>query len=86
MSWAERRAALLKKPEPTIEPETVKVALACLIAGCTSPAVDAAYCAEHRRMADDGSLWLRCVFCGAPVAPNDPIACAGHRAEMEATV
>ena len=31
----------------------------CLIAGCPTPASDIAYCPTHRRMADDGSLWLR---------------------------
>jgi hypothetical protein len=58
----------------------------CLIRGCTEPAIDIAYCTVHRRMADDGSLWLRCVFDEghAPVAPNDPIACAEHRRQIDA--
>lgn len=55
----------------------------CFVAGCSGVLVDIAYCAEHRRMADDGSLWLRCVFCQASVAPNDLIACAEHRAELD---
>lgn len=34
----------------------------CLIAGCTEPAVDLAYCAVRRTMADDDTLWLHCAI------------------------
>lgn len=76
MSWQSERARLLGEAPPV---------LACLILGCKVPAVDVAYCAEHRVMADDGTLWLRCIFDGGhmPVAPNDLLACAEHRAAME---
>ena len=59
----------------------------CLLAGCAEPAAlgDLAYCADHRRAADDGTLWLRCVFHpDRPVAPGDAIACAECRAKLDA--
>lgn len=77
MSWAEQRSRLLApKPKPVV--------LACLISGCLENAADLLYCADHRRMADDGTLWLRCVFCSRPVAPHDPIACLEHRTVLDA--
>jgi hypothetical protein len=36
------------------------------------------------RQGHPGAVWLRCVFCGRPVAPNDPVACRRDRARMEA--
>lgn len=30
----------------------------CFVLGCLESLVDIAYCAEHRRMADDGTLWV----------------------------
>lgn len=54
----------------------------CIARGCPYAATDrfGIYCDEHRRLADDGSLLLRCVYDShAPVAPNDPIVCAEHR-------
>lgn len=83
-SWEERLAEVMATAPTEELPTVVRTGPACLIQGCTTPAVDIAYCAEHRRMADDGSLWLCCVFCQAPVAPNDPIACAEDRVRLDA--
>jgi len=65
--------------------DQVPVSERCVIAGCPASRADIVYCARHRVMADDGTLWLRCVNDNghAPVAPNDPIVCAGHRAAIE---
>jgi hypothetical protein len=68
--------------------EDIPVGECCAIAGCVEPVAegDVVYCAGHRERADDGSLWLRCVFDGghASVAPNDLIACAEHRRKLDA--
>lgn len=83
MSWRDdfvQGVSAPAEPEPPVE---APAALACLISGCREPAADVAYCCAHRVQADDGSLWLRCVFCGSPVAPHDPIACAAHRQQLE---
>lgn len=61
----------------------------CVIRGCveTIAVGDLVYCPEHRRRADDGTLWLRCVnHPTRPVAPHDPIACAECRRRIDATV
>ena len=58
----------------------------CVISGCVESRIDVVYCAEHRRMADDGSLWLRCLFCRRPVAPHDEVACPEDRRRLDATV
>lgn len=77
MGWAEERARVLAGDAPA--------ALACLISGCPDRAIDIVYCAEHRRMADDGSLWLRCVnHPERPVAPFDPIVCPECRTRLDA--
>ena len=84
MGWAEERAQLLGIGVRLAEPALAE--LSCLIRGCPELAIDVAYCAVHRRMADDGTLWLRCVFGNghAPVAPGDVIACAEHRQRLDA--
>jgi hypothetical protein len=58
----------------------------CLIVGCDVLAIGIAYCPTHRIMADDGTLWLRCVFDGghAPVAPHDLLACPENRRQLDA--
>ena len=88
MGWFEQRERVLGR---TLDPPDSPIGeekRPCVIQGCQDPSVDIVYCADHRRMADDGTLWLRCVFDGghAPVAPNDPVACAEHRQQMNETV
>jgi hypothetical protein len=58
----------------------------CVIRGCSCPIADGdlVYCDGHREKANDGSLWLRCVNCGSPVAPNNPIVCIEHQAQIDA--
>lgn len=83
VSWATERARLLGAAAPVTDLEPIATPR-CLAGGCGQNAVDIAYCADHRRMADDGTLWLRCVNCSSPVAPNNPLACAEHQRQMDA--
>lgn len=75
----------LRTEESANRPQIPPVGQRCVVLGCMCWPIDIFYCAEHRRMADDGTLWLRCIFDDghAPVAANDPIACAEHRARLD---
>jgi len=89
----ERGKSTVKTDETPTRPDVLSVLSVrppCVARGCDDPTAegDIVYCALHRVRADDGSLLLRCVFDGghAPVAPHDPIACADHRRQIDATV